>query len=53
MKKGEKAVLTCRSDYAYGARGSPPKIPADATLKFEVRIPVLTGTFFAYYAVIL
>mmetsp|Transcript_2113 Transcript_2113/g.3173 ORF Transcript_2113/g.3173 Transcript_2113/m.3173 type:complete len:231 (+) Transcript_2113:108-800(+) len=38
MKRGEKAVLTCRSDYAYGASGSPPKIPADATLKFEVEL---------------
>ena len=36
MKKGEKAVLTCRADYAYGASGSPPKIPGAATLNFEV-----------------
>ena len=35
MKKGERALLTCRSDYAYGKAGSPPKIPADATLNFE------------------
>lgn len=38
MKKGEKAVLTCKPDYAYGAAGSPPKIPADATLNFEVKV---------------
>ena len=38
MKKGEVAVLTCRGDYAYGARGSPPKIPANATLLFEVEL---------------
>ena len=38
MKKGEKALLTCRSDYAYGKAGSPPKIPADATLNFEVSL---------------
>ena len=32
MKKGEKAVFTIRSDYAYGAEGSGDKIPgADAT----------------------
>jgi len=37
MKKGEKAVLTCKPDYAYGAAGSLPKIPADATLNFEAR----------------
>lgn len=38
MKKNEKAVLTCAPDYAYGASGSPPKIPANATLKFEVEL---------------
>ena len=37
MKKGEKAKLTCRADYAYGDSGSPPKIPGGATLNFEVR----------------
>jgi len=38
MKKGELAVLTCRADYAYGENGSPPTIPANATLKFEVEL---------------
>ena len=37
MSKGEKAILACRSDYAYGDRGSPPKIPPKATLLFEAR----------------
>ena len=36
MRKGEKAVLTCREDYAYGERGHPPTIPGGATLKFDV-----------------
>jgi FK506-binding protein 4/5 len=36
MKKGERATLICSPDYAYGARGSPPRIPANATLHFEV-----------------
>lgn len=36
--QGELAVLTCRSDYAYGARGSPPKIPGGAVLTFEVTL---------------
>lgn len=38
MHKGEKAELYCRSDYAYGDGGSPPKIPGGATLKFEVEL---------------
>eukprot|EP00271_Cylindrocystis_brebissonii_P015505 TRINITY_DN38413_c0_g1_i1.p1 TRINITY_DN38413_c0_g1~~TRINITY_DN38413_c0_g1_i1.p1 ORF type:complete len:597 (-),score=203.22 TRINITY_DN38413_c0_g1_i1:734-2524(-) len=38
MKKGEKAVFTIASDYAYGKAGSPPTIPGDATLKFEVEL---------------
>jgi FKBP-type peptidyl-prolyl cis-trans isomerase len=38
MKKGEKAILTCQPDYAYGAAGSPPTIPANATLNFEVEL---------------
>ena len=38
MKKGEKALLTLRSDYAYGDSGKPPKIPAGATLNFEVEL---------------
>eukprot|EP00878_Enallax_costatus_P000765 GHUV01000883.1.p1 GENE.GHUV01000883.1~~GHUV01000883.1.p1 ORF type:complete len:637 (+),score=229.81 GHUV01000883.1:67-1911(+) len=38
MKKGELAKLVCRADYAYGAAGSPPTIPPDATLQFEVEL---------------
>ena len=38
MKKGEKCILACRSDYAYGEHGSPPKIPGGATLLFEVEL---------------
>lgn len=36
MKKGERAILTCAPEYAYGASGSPPTIPPDSTLKFDV-----------------
>jgi peptidylprolyl isomerase len=38
MKVGEKALLVIRSDYGYGDTGSPPKIPAKATLHFEVEL---------------
>jgi len=38
MKVGEKAKLTIRSDYGYGDSGSPPKIPAKASLNFEVEL---------------
>lgn len=38
MKKGEKAILTCKPEYAYGKAGSPPKIPSNATLQFEVEL---------------
>ena len=38
MKVGEKSILRCRSEYAYGRTGSPPIIPADATLDFDVEL---------------
>ncbi|KAI6239252.1 Peptidylprolyl isomerase [Aphelenchoides fujianensis] len=38
MKQGERCELICRADYAYGPSGSPPKIPADATLKFDIEL---------------
>lgn len=38
MKVGEKAILKCSPDYAYGASGSPPKIPPSSTLLFEVEL---------------
>lgn len=38
MKKGERALFTLSSEYAYGASGSPPTIPPNAALNFEVEM---------------
>ncbi|KAG8909593.1 FK506-binding protein 1, partial [Tulasnella sp. 417] len=38
LSLGQKAILTCTPDYAYGARGYPPVIPPNSTLKFEVEL---------------
>uniref|UniRef100_A0A0F7GYX7 peptidylprolyl isomerase n=1 Tax=Masdevallia picturata TaxID=125444 RepID=A0A0F7GYX7_9ASPA len=38
MKIGEIAKITCKPEYAYGSAGSPPEIPPDATLIFEVEL---------------
>jgi peptidylprolyl isomerase len=38
MRKDEQAILRCRSDYAYGDAGAGDKIPAGATLDFDVEL---------------
>nr|AJS13479.1 FKBP20-1 [Erycina pusilla] len=38
MKVGEVAKITCKPEYAYGSAGSPPEIPPDAALIFEVEL---------------
>ncbi|XP_028910334.1 peptidyl-prolyl cis-trans isomerase FKBP4 [Ornithorhynchus anatinus] len=38
MKLGEVCQLTCKPEYAYGLAGSPPKIPPNTTLLFEVEL---------------
>eukprot|EP01126_Amoeba_proteus_P054794 TRINITY_DN6763_c0_g1_i19.p1 TRINITY_DN6763_c0_g1~~TRINITY_DN6763_c0_g1_i19.p1 ORF type:complete len:383 (-),score=96.80 TRINITY_DN6763_c0_g1_i19:425-1573(-) len=38
MKKGEICKVTLKPEYAYGAPGSPPVIPPNATLQFEIEL---------------
>lgn len=38
MSKGEKCVLRCAPDYAYGENGSGAKIPPNSSLDFEVEL---------------
>lgn len=38
MKVGEKALIEVAPEYGYGANGSPPKIPGNSTLHFEVEL---------------
>ncbi|XP_007935248.1 peptidyl-prolyl cis-trans isomerase FKBP4 [Orycteropus afer afer] len=38
MKVGEVCHITCKPDYAYGLAGSPPKIPSNAILVFEIEL---------------
>ena len=38
MSLGEKAIVTCPPEYAYGNNGVGNIIPPNATLKFEVEL---------------
>lgn len=38
MKKGERAIFTVPPDLAYGQLGSPPSIPPNSTLIFDIEL---------------
>jgi FKBP-type peptidyl-prolyl cis-trans isomerase len=38
MEKGERALIICKPECAYGEAGAPPKIPAAATLECEIEL---------------
>ncbi|MDR3686112.1 MAG: FKBP-type peptidyl-prolyl cis-trans isomerase [Coriobacteriia bacterium] len=42
MKLGGTRILTIPPSLGYGAQGSPPAIPPNSTLKFQVKIISLT-----------
>jgi FKBP-type peptidyl-prolyl cis-trans isomerase len=38
MEKGERALIICKPECAYGEAGAPPKIPPAATLECEIEL---------------
>uniref|UniRef100_A0A8C1QI16 peptidylprolyl isomerase n=1 Tax=Cyprinus carpio TaxID=7962 RepID=A0A8C1QI16_CYPCA len=43
MQKGEVCLMLCKPEYAYSSAGSPPKVPPNATLVFEIELLSFRG----------
>jgi len=43
MRIGEKAKITCNSEFGYGSAGVQPVIPPDADLELEIRVLAWLG----------
>ncbi|XP_043932530.1 peptidyl-prolyl cis-trans isomerase FKBP5 isoform X1 [Protopterus annectens] len=43
MKKKEVCQLICKPEYGYGTAGSPPEVPPNSTLKFEIELLDFSG----------
>ena len=43
MKIGERAILKCSPDYAYGSSGIPAVIPPDSNVEIDIKIVAWLG----------
>ncbi|XP_076870566.1 peptidyl-prolyl cis-trans isomerase FKBP5 isoform X3 [Brachyhypopomus gauderio] len=43
MQKGEMCLLLCKPEYGYGSTGSPPKVPPNSNLLFQVELLSFRG----------
>jgi FK506-binding protein 4/5 len=38
MKEGERCIVRCSPEYGYQSAGSPPKVPPNESLSFEIEL---------------
>ena len=42
LKEQSSAIVVCKPAYAYGPHGCPPRIPAQSTIVFWVKVHIFT-----------